>query len=94
MKRKEFLEKLEKNKGKDLVIEVEDEIIQKATMEKMKYEVKEDKLNIQSSINLDFAVINLNIIRDIQEISENITLFLENKKETKIKILCKNSSHI
>lgn len=94
MKRKEFLEKLEGNKGKNLVIEVEGEMIQKATIEKMRYEVKEDKLKIQSSINLDFAVINLNIVRDIKESSENITIFLEDKKETKIKISYKDSSHI
>lgn len=89
MKRKEFLEKLEDNKAKNLVIEVEGEIIQKATIEKMVYEIKEDKLYIQDGINLDFAVINLNAIRDIKEIPENITLFIEDKKETKIKISVK-----
>ncbi len=86
MNRKEFLEKLEKNKGKKFVIEVQEEIIQKATLEKMVYEIKEDNLYVQSSTNSDFAVINLNEIRSIEENSENIALFLEDKKETKIKI--------
>ncbi len=86
MNRKELLKKLENNKGKKFVIKVQDEIIQKATMEKMTYEIKEDKLYIQSSINSDFAVINLNMIRSIEENLENIGIFLEDKKETEIKI--------
>lgn len=86
MKRQEFLYKLKNNKGKNFVIEVETGIIRKSTIENMTYEVKEDLLYIQSSIGLDFAVINLNMIRNITENLESITLFLEDKKETKIKI--------
>ena len=86
MKRKEFLEQLEKHERKDLIIEVAGEIIQKATLEKIIYEMKEDVLYIQNSKNSDFVVINLNTIREIQEDSESITLWLEDKKETKIKI--------
>ena len=83
MKIKDFLEE---NKGKKFVIEVENGIIKKATIEEMNYEIKNDKLYIISKINLDFAVINLNIIRNFNVNSGKIVIFLEDKKETKIKI--------
>ena len=77
---------LEENKGKNFVIEVENGIIKKATIEEMNYEIKNDELYIISKINLDFAVINLNIIRNFNVNSGKIVIFLEDKKETKIKI--------
>ena len=83
MKIKDFLEE---NKGKNFIIEVENGIIKKATIEEMNYEIKDDELYIISKINLDFAVINLNIVRNFDENSGNIVIFLEDKKETKIKI--------
>ena len=83
MKIKDFLEE---NKGKNFVIEVENGIIKKATIKEMNYEIKEDELYIISKINLDFAVINLNIVRNLNANSGNLVIFLEDKKETKIKI--------
>lgn len=83
MKIKDFLEE---NKGKNFVIEVENGIIKKATIKEMNYEIKDDELYIISQINLDFAVINLNIVRNLNANSGNIVIFLEDKKETKIKI--------
>lgn len=83
MKIKDFLEE---NKGKKFIVEVENEIIKKATIEEMNYEIKEDELYIISRINLDFAVINLNIVRNFNVNSGKIVIFLEDKKETKIKI--------
>lgn len=83
MKIKDFLEE---NKGKKFVIEVENGIIKKATIEEMNYKIKNDELYIISKINLDFAVINLNIIRNFNVNSGKIVIFLEDKKETKIKI--------
>lgn len=83
MKIKDFLEE---NKGKNFVIEVENGIIKKATIEEMNYEIKDDELYIISRINLDFAVINLNIVRNFNVNSGKIVIFLEDKKETKIKI--------
>lgn len=83
MKIKDFLEE---NKGKNFVIEVENGIIKKATIEEMNYEIKEDELYIISKINLDFAVINLNIIRNFNVNNGKVVIFLEDKKETKIKI--------
>lgn len=89
MKRKEFLAKLGSDKGKNIVIEIQGGIIQKVTIEKMGLEIEEDRIYIQDSINLDFVVINLNTIRDIIETPDNITLFIEDSKETKIKISVK-----
>ena len=83
MKIKDFLEE---NKEKKFIVEVENEIIKKATIEEMNYEIKEDELYIISRINLDFAVINLNIVRNFNVNSGKIVIFLEDKKETKIKI--------
>ena len=83
MKIKDFLEE---NKGKNFIVEVEDGIIKKATIEEMNYEIKNDELYLISKINLDFAVINLNIIRNFNINSGKIVNFLEDKKETKIKI--------
>ena len=83
MKIKDFLEE---NKGKNFIVEVENEIIKRATIEEMNYEIKEDELYIISRINLDFAVINLNIVRNFNVNSGKIVIFLEDKKETKIKI--------
>ena len=83
MKIKDFLEE---NKGKNFIVEVENGIIKKATIEEMNYEIKNDELYIISKINLDFAVINLNIIRNFNVNSGKIVIFLEDKKETKIKI--------
>lgn len=83
MKIKDFLEE---NKGKNFVIEAGNGIIKKATIEEMNYEIKEDELYIISRINLDLAVINLNIVRSFNVNSGKIVIFLEDKKETKIKI--------
>lgn len=87
MKIKEFLEKLDESKSKNLVVEVENEIIKKITIEKMNYEIKNDELYLINSINLDFIVINLNAIRNISIKNGVILIFLDDKNETKIKIL-------
>lgn len=83
MRIKDFLEE---NKGKKFVIEVENGIIKKITIEEMKYEIKNDELYLINGSNLDFAVINLNIIRNFNVNNGKVVIFLEDKKETKIKI--------
>ena len=83
MKIKDFLEE---NKGKNFIIEVENGIIKKITIEEMKYEIKNDELYLINGSNLDFAVINLNIIRNFNVNNGKVVIFLEDKKETKIKI--------
>ena len=80
------MRKDQKNKGRNFIVEVENGIIKKATIEEMNYEIKNDELYIISKINLDFAVINLNIVRNLNANSGNLVIFLEDKKETKIKI--------
>ena len=87
MKIKEFLEKLDESKSKNLVVEVKNEIIKKITIEKMNYKIKNDELYLINSINLDFIVINLNAIRNISIKNGVILIFLDDKNETKIKIL-------
>ena len=52
----------------------------------MKYEIKNDELYLINGSNLDFAVINLNIIRNFNVNNGEVVIFLEDKKETKIKI--------
>ena len=74
------------NKGKNIIVEVQNGIIKKATIQKMNYEIKEDELYIISYGNSDFAVINLNTIRSINENIGNVIIYLEDKKETQIKI--------
>lgn len=86
MKIKDFLEKLEKNKGRNIIIEVQNEIIKKSTIQQKNYEIKEDELYILSSENADVAVININVIRSINENIDNILIYLEDKKETQKKI--------
>ena len=83
MRIKDFLEE---NKGKNFIIEVENGIIKKVTIEEMKYEIKNDELYLINGSNLDFAVINLNIIRNFNVNNGKVVIFLEDKKETKIKI--------
>ena len=86
MRINDFLEKLEENKGKNIIVEVQNEIIKKATIRQMNYEIKEDELYIVSYGNSDVAVINLNTIRSINENIGNIIIYLEDRKETQIKI--------
>ena len=86
MKIKDFLEKLKKNKGRNIIIEVQNEIIKKSTIQQKNYEIKEDELYILSSENADVAVININVIRSINENIDNILIYLEDKKETQKKI--------
>ena len=86
MKINDFLEKLEENKGKNIILEVQNGIIKKATIQQMNYEIKEDELYIISYRNTDIAVINLNTIRSINENIGHIVIYLEDKRETQIKI--------
>lgn len=67
-------------------MEVEGKSIRKTTIEKMEYEIKEDKLYLRSNSSSDLIVVNLNTIRDIKIDVKDIVLWIEDKKETKIKI--------
>lgn len=91
MKIKDFLESLDNNKGKCFVIEVTNGIIKKTTIQQMDYKIENDELYLINSLNLDFAVINLNVIRNFSVNDKSIEIFLDNKKETKIEISVKDS---
>ena len=89
MKRKEFLEKLEKSKGKNIQIELtktDENSNKKIIIEKTEYEIKNDIICIKSAINTEYFEINLNIIREIRENQNGITLYSDNKEDMQIKI--------
>lgn len=89
MKRKEFLEKLEKSKGKNIQIELtktDENSNKKIIIEKTEYEIKNDIICIKSAINTEYFEINLNTIREIRENQNGITLYSDNKEDMQIKI--------
>ena len=86
MGKEEFLEVLEKCKEKDITIKVEGDISQQITMQKYFCELKEDRLYIRNSINLDFMIINLNTIRNIEKEVNSIILYIDNKNDSKVTI--------
>ena len=89
MKRKEFLEKLEKSKGKNIQIELtkpDENSNKKIIIEKIEYEIKNDIICIKSAINTEYFEINLNTIREIRENQNGITLYSDNKEDMQIKI--------
>ena len=89
MKRKEFLEKLEKSKEKNIQIELtktDENSNKKIIIEKTEYEIKNDIICIKSAINTEYFEINLNTIREIRENQNGITLYSDNKEDMQIKI--------
>ena len=86
MERKEFLEMLEEYKGQNLSIEIEGKEIQKKKMNDYAYVIIDDRLYIKNSKDLDFVVINSNIIRNIKNNSGDTILYIDDKSETKIKL--------
>ena len=86
MERKEFLEMLERYKGKNLNVEIEEREIYKKKVNDYAYVIIDDRLYIKSSQDLDFVVINSNIIRNIENNLENTILYIDDINETKIKL--------
>lgn len=86
MKRKEFFSMLKNNQGKNIALQVEENTIERTEMKKYMYYMINDRIHIRNSENLDFVVINVNLIRSIRENIECINLILDNKEETQIKI--------
>ena len=86
MKRIEFLEKL--NKHQKIVVEMEGENNSKIFMENVIYSIKDDRLYLRNNVDLNFIVINCNIIREIlfDENIQEVNIYLEDKYDTKIKI--------
>ena len=86
MKKIEFLEKL--NKHQKIVVEMEGENNSKIFMDNIIYSIKYDRLYLRNNVDLNFIVINFNIIREIlfDENMQEVNIYLEDKYDTKIKI--------
>ncbi len=92
MKRIEFLEKL--NKNPNISIKMEGKDIDEISMNNVTYKIKEDRLYLRNTINLNFIVINFNVIREINfiENTQEIIIYLEDEYDTKIKISAINDN--
>lgn len=86
MKRIEFLENL--NKNQKIVVEMEGQNKSKISMKNIICAIKDDRLYLRNKENLNFIVINFNMIREIRPVkgTQEIVIFLEDKYDTKIKI--------
>ena len=86
MKKIEFLEKLKENPN--VVVEMEGEDNSKIFMKNIIYSIKDDRLYLRNKEDLNFVVINLNLIREIDytEKSKDIVIVIEDIHDTKIKI--------
>ena len=88
MKRKEFLDFFKRNKGKNIEIEMRSSTknSKKTIIEKMEYEVRNDIIFIKNEINSELVEINLNTIREVEEVSSSIIVHVDNREESQIKI--------
>ncbi len=86
MKKNQFLKVMDDNKGRDIVVEVDNEILQKMEMQNYTYQIIEDKIYFRNTQNLNFIVINLNTIRYIQNIKNVMNIYLDDNIDTKVKI--------
>lgn len=86
MKKIEFLEKLKENPN--VIVEMEGENNSKIFMKNIIYSIKDDRLYLRNKEDLNFIVINLNLIREIDytEKSKDIVIVIEDIHDTKIKI--------
>ena len=90
MQKKEFFKMMEDNKGKDIDVEVQTKILENMEMQKYKYQLVDDRIYFRNSVNLNFIVINLNTIREIENYENNIIIYLDDNIDTKIKISVNN----
>lgn len=86
MKKQDFLQWIEENSSKNLIVKLYGNMEQNITMVNYKYELKEDRLIIRGNINLDFIIINLNIVRNIKNEKDEILIILDDNIDTLIKI--------
>lgn len=86
MKKIEFLEKLKENPN--VIVEMEGEDNSKIFMKDIICSIKDDRLYLRNKEDLNFVVINLNLIREIDytEKSKDIVIVIEDIHDTKIKI--------
>lgn len=90
MQKKEFFKMMEDNKGKDIDVEVQTKTLKNMEMQKYKYQLVDDRIYFRNSVNLNFIVINLNTIREIENYENNIIIYLDDNIDTKIKISVNN----
>lgn len=90
MQKKEFFKMMEDNKGKDIDVEVQTKTLKNMEMQKYKYQLVDDRMYFRNSVNLNFIVINLNTIREIENYENNIIIYLDDNIDTKIKISVNN----
>lgn len=90
MQKKEFLKMMEDSKGKDIDVEVQTKTLKNMEMQKYKYQLVDDRIYFRNSTNLNFIVINLNTIREIESYDNNIIIYLDDSIDTKIKISVNN----
>lgn len=90
MQKKEFFKMMEDNKGKDIDVEVQTKTLKNMEMQKYKYQLVDDRIYFRNSVNLNFIVINLNTIREIENYENNIIIYLDDSIDTKIKISVNN----
>ena len=77
---------LEKNIDKNMKIEISLGIVKKVTLKEMRYNIKEDRVNIEDNFNEAEIDINLNEIRNAEILENKAIIVLDDKNDTKIEI--------
>ena len=77
---------LKKNIGKNMKIEISVGIVKKVTLKEMRYNIKEDRVNIEDNFNEAEIDINLNEIRNAEILENKAIIVLDDKNDTKIEI--------
>lgn len=77
---------LKKNIDKNMKIEISVGIVKKVTLKEMRYNIKEDRVNIEDNFNEAEIDINLNEIRNVEILENKAIIVLDDKNDTKIEI--------
>ena len=77
---------LKKNIDKNMKIEISVGIVKKVTLKEMRYNIKEDRVNIEDNFNEAEIDINLNEVRNVEILENKAIIVLDDKNDTKIEI--------
>lgn len=77
---------LNKSIDKNMKIEISVGIVKKVTLKEMRYNIKEDRVNIEDNFNEAEIDINLNEIRNAEILENKAIIVLDDKNDTKIEI--------
>lgn len=77
---------LKKNIDKNMKIEISVGIVKKVTLKEMRYNIKEDRVSIEDSLNEAEIDINLNEVRNAEILENKAIIVLDDKNDTKIEI--------